>query len=95
MQTLHRLTTHTIDPLLQCHGLCGEADAVLLMQEGVALLADESALAVLQAFTVPLYVLQADLTARGIADYPDWVTLIDDAEWVKLTVQYQRNIPWD
>ena len=43
-------------------------------------------------FEVPVYALKTDVEARGALARCASVNLIDDLEWVTLTLQYQRCI---
>ena len=65
-------------------------DAVLLLQDAVL-----QALPSLPNFRCPVFVRKADADARGIsASLPAEITLIDDREWVALTLQHDRTISW-
>ncbi|WP_105189848.1 DsrH/TusB family sulfur relay protein [Pseudoalteromonas sp. T1lg48] len=48
--------------------------------------------AAFSSFEVPVYALKTDVDARGAQAYCTGVHLIDDLEWVTLTLQYQRCI---
>ncbi|WP_105198869.1 DsrH/TusB family sulfur relay protein [Pseudoalteromonas sp. T1lg10] len=43
-------------------------------------------------FEVPVYALKTDVDARGTQSRCSKVQLIDDLEWVALTLQFQRCI---
>ncbi|QGX38474.1 sulfurtransferase complex subunit TusB [Permianibacter aggregans] len=65
-------------------------DAVLLLQDAVL-----QALSSSLSFQCPVFVRKADADARGIsASLPADIKLIDDREWVALTLQHDKTISW-
>ena len=43
-------------------------------------------------YGVPVFALHLDVTARGATEKAQGVTLIDDKQWVELTLEYARLI---
>lgn len=65
-------------------------DAVLLLQDAVL-----QAWSLSPNFQCPVFVRKADADARGIsASLPADIKLIDDREWVALTLQHDKTISW-
>ncbi|PWC09345.1 sulfurtransferase complex subunit TusB [Brenneria corticis] len=82
-----------IDALLRC---LGPGDALVLLQDGViaALANSETASRLLRA-SIPLYVLQNDADARGVAaQISNNFSLISYTQFVQLTVQYPQQLAW-
>lgn len=82
-----------IDALLRC---LGPEDALVLLQDGViaALANSETASRLLNA-SIPLYVLQNDADARGLAaQISNNFSLISYNQFVQLTVQYSQQLAW-
>lgn len=98
MATLHLLSRSPFADLsgASCLRLLGAGDGLLLTGDAVyALQADSRPFAVLSALPAdrPLFALAEDLEARGIAA-PDFVEAIDYAEFVELTLRFERVNSW-
>lgn len=98
MATLHVLShSPFVDSCLSsCLRLLGSQDALLLCGDATyALIADTAARQMLDARAeqLRLYVLDEDSKARGLA-MPEWVTSIDYAVFVELSVQYDKVNTW-
>ncbi|MGL4858352.1 MAG: sulfurtransferase complex subunit TusB [Enterobacteriaceae bacterium] len=76
--------------------LISPGDALLLTQDGViAALAGSEHSRQLLACHVPLYALESDLLARGIASLCDpAITIIDYGKFVELSEQHMQQILW-
>ena len=82
-----------------CLRLALPGSAILLIEDGVYAARKPSSAAdkLLQALeNHPLYALQADLQARGLAaeSLVDGVQLVDYDGFVKLTTEYDRTQSW-
>lgn len=94
LHTLSRSPYHTdIDAILRC---VLPQDALLLLQDGViAALGQGNMVVRLLAFGIPVYVLQEDVNARGLAEQISTSTiLIDYTEFVRLTAQHAVQLAW-
>ncbi|OSM95901.1 MULTISPECIES: sulfurtransferase complex subunit TusB [Lonsdalea] len=74
----------------------GRDDAILLFQDGVtAALADAAMFTLIMAVGVPVYVLQEDVEARGLAaQISNKSTLIDYNYFVRLTALHPGQMAW-
>lgn len=91
MATLHLL--YSIESLNDCQKALSSDDAILLLQEGVYLLANNCPLPI----SIECYALQADIDARGITlahTKKNNLSIIDDATFVDLVMQFTNNISW-
>ncbi len=77
-------------------GLVSDADAVLLIQNGVLLgIKGNRYLTALLRSGASVYVLQEDLAARGLIEQiSDRVRVIDYNGFVSLTVKHQQHFSW-
>lgn len=77
--------------LADCLTLCAAGDAIVLIEEGVYTIADSA----LKEIEQPVYALQADLQARGLSDkVPATVQIINDDEFVALTIKHDKVVSW-
>ena len=76
--------------------LVGDADALLLMQDGVAAALENSvAQRHISVLTCPVYVLVEDLQARGlIGQISHKVMPIDYTGFVDLTEKHAQHVAW-
>lgn len=94
-----RHSPHTDNRFAGCLRVLGSEQALLLTEDAVyALLPDSLAatqLSLLPA-AVQLYVLQADMLARGLAldDLPSRVQIIDYPDMVVVCAKYSKVISW-
>jgi tRNA 2-thiouridine synthesizing protein B len=75
-----------------------EGDELILVEDAVyAAIADHKANALLTSVSLPVYVLQPDIEARGLALCPKKQTLqaVDFAGFVDLTTRHQSSITWE
>ncbi|MDN4503249.1 sulfurtransferase complex subunit TusB [Alteromonadaceae bacterium BrNp21-10] len=80
--------------LSQCLASIGEADGLLLIEDGTyGLLQLDSVLAALSASN-KLYVLTQDATARGLNSNNNEVNWVDYAGFVNLTIEYPKSLSW-
>ena len=101
MSVLHIVNKSPYDrnSLETCLRLALPGSAILLIEDGVYAARKPSSAAdkLLQALgNHPLYALQADLQARGLAaeSLVDGVQLVDYDGFVKLTTEYDRTQSW-
>jgi tRNA 2-thiouridine synthesizing protein B len=101
MSVLHIVNKSPYDrnSLDTCLRLALPGSAILLIEDGVYAARKPSSAAdnLLQALeNHPLYALQADLQARGLAaeSLVDGVQLVDYDGFVKLTTEYDRTQSW-
>ncbi|MFK7160903.1 DsrH/TusB family sulfur metabolism protein [Marinospirillum sp. MEB164] len=85
MPSLHQIN-HP-HKLAQALPLMQAEDAIVLVEQGVNLLQQPIQL------TQPLYALKKDCQARAITPHAT-CTLIDHAQWVALTLEYDRVCSW-
>lgn len=86
----------TNDALRSCLGVAAPGDPVLLYEDGVYAAAQGTASApwVQTALgTRPIYALQADLQARGIAKVVDGIQVVDYGGFMAL-VEAHNVVPW-
>lgn len=89
MNTLHLLTSNeSFDRLTEQAFLVGPDDAIVLMAEGVY-----SAFSS-QNLHRPVYVLNSDLSLRGLNPRDISGKLIDYNELIALLTQFSRSISW-
>ncbi len=87
MTALH-LVNHAA-ALRDCLAVAADDDAVLLIENGVYMAAKEIAPA------RPLYALDVDVGARGLADrLADHVQVVTDADFVGLVVAHSPIVTW-
>lgn len=87
MATLHLVNRQSA--LGPCLAVAGDADAVLLLEDGVY--GGVAALAPKR----PLHALAPDVLARGLrARLGDQVVLVTDAEFVSLVERHQPVVTW-
>lgn len=94
LHTLSRSPYHTdLDAMLRC---VLPRDALLLLQDGViAALAQGNVVARLLALGIPVYALQEDVNARGLAEQISTsILLVDYTEFVRLTAQHAVQLAW-
>ncbi|WP_330926402.1 sulfurtransferase complex subunit TusB [Candidatus Sororendozoicomonas aggregata] len=91
MRTLH-IINKTGNPLVLCQRVLTEKDGILLIEDGVYLLAECAGTLTRLSQQHPIYALEADVNARGmttnsieLASYPRFVTLV---------AEYDRAISW-
>ena len=78
----------------QVAGVIAAGDALLLLEDGVYCLRNEREFAEL-AGAAPVYVLAADLRARGLDDKPpDGVAVVDYDGFVALCAAYDKTLSW-
>ena len=94
MSTLHTINK-TGQPLELCLRSLLPGDAILLLEDGVyALFAADDVLSEVLG-DVPVYVLEADVLARGINNRNDLdITVIDYAGFVELTECHDKVMSW-
>ena len=94
---LHTLNSTPLSAATRdCCNLLGSDDAVILFGDGVyCAIAGSNSSATLSASGAAIYALAADVQAAGItARLADHVTIIDYAEFVAISVRYQRQMAW-
>ncbi|MBX9447748.1 sulfurtransferase complex subunit TusB [Dickeya chrysanthemi] len=94
LHTLAHSPYHTdLDALLRN---IGEGDVILLLQDGViAALSGASINERILTSGVPVYALQEDVAARGLADQiSTTIVLIGYTEFVQLTALHSRQLAW-
>ena len=101
MSTLHTVnkSPFSTQSLISCLGHCKEGDAVLMIEDGVYGGLEGSGLSETVkglAANVSLYVLDGDVTARGIAPEKllSEVKAVDYAGFVDLVAQHDRTQSW-
>jgi tRNA 2-thiouridine synthesizing protein B len=78
--------------LLRC---ASAGDSVLLIENGVYSLTEATFLSALSDAGLTLYVLQADIAARGLQQYINTdVTMVDDAGFVALVCEHRKTVSW-
>lgn len=90
---LHTLNKASDTGLKQeCTQSLGPEDALLLMEDAVLAVRDDSWRSSLPC---PLYVLEADIQARGLGPFlPEAVACIDYAGFVSLCCEFDNVINW-
>jgi len=69
-------------------------DAIILIEDGV-IAALHSALSKSSLTETPIYILEADLMARGLRErVKNDITVVTDSEFVKLCCQYSKTVSW-
>lgn len=93
--TLHIVTNSPFSSpaLTQCLARMAENDGLVLIQDGVYILAEQQ-LPVQINTTDKVYVLSEDMQARGLKCTHSNISVIDYAEFVALTLAYQRTLSW-
>lgn len=84
--TLHWIRQQTLTAWLHEHGdMLHHGDALLLTDHATEQLPQ----------TPPcrhaIYVLEAEVTAQRL---PDYITRLDDAQWLQLVLEYDHQITW-
>lgn len=86
----------TSSALSECLERIGHQDALLLISEGVyAVNSSGETKIALQSLADRLFVLESDLSARGLSN--DTLTqpqLIDHTQWVELVVKFPKSLSW-
>lgn len=83
--------THTA--LTQCLRALGQEDSLILIEDGVLLLANPAFAPNLPSAT-RLFALQPDGDARGISIDPDIATAVEFPQFVELVTQHQKTMSW-
>jgi tRNA 2-thiouridine synthesizing protein B len=96
------MVLHTVnkkgEALLRCLSLLADADALLLIEDGVYAAQDTSGNVALwqqHAGTMRCFVLESDVAARGITD--NLLPHFDVVTWqqfVALTLEYDKVVSW-
>lgn len=89
--TLHILSSANPSKLLLANDTLQPKDALLLLGDGVYQLPSLTSCVVTE---VLYYVRESDLLQRGLNLSFKNVTLIDDAQWVALTLEHSPIITW-
>ena len=84
------------DCLTECLRVCNRDDVILLLEDGVyAALADSAWIAQLTAQAAAVYVLEADVAARGIAArIAPGIETVDYNGFVQLCVEQTGMLAW-
>lgn len=83
--TLHWIRRHTLTEWLQEHGdMLNAGDALLLTDRATESLPQAS------PCHQAIYVLAAEVAAQ----LPDYITRLDDAQWLGLVLEYNHQITW-
>lgn len=69
-------------------------DGVIFSQDGVYAFRQAQFIKLMLQQKVTCYALQEDMLARGIKQQHDDVRVVDYAQWVALTLDYQQQICW-
>ncbi|GGD78102.1 sulfurtransferase complex subunit TusB [Lacimicrobium alkaliphilum] len=88
---LHILTESPgTDTFRQCFASISQGDGLLLIQNGVYMNTEH------QMFSpvAKIFALAADRQARGLTDLSPEINLIDYAEFVELTLKYDKTVTW-
>ena len=82
--------------LHDCLARCSAEDGILLTEDGVyAALANSPHRSALESSGATIYVLQADLEARGLmSDISPSATSVDERRFVQLTLEYDNVVSW-
>ncbi len=91
MRTLH-IINKTGNPLTLCQRALTEKDSILLIEDGVYLLAESSDTLTLLSQQHPIYALEADVNARGMV--ANSIELASYQRFVTLVSEYDRTISW-
>ena len=95
-ETLHIINKSSGHSALytDCYNTLLPGDAILLIESAVYSACGQQACDILK-HQVPLYALNIDIQARGLAQrIHSQVTSIDDDTFVSLTCQYKKSISW-
>lgn len=92
-------TLHTVNKPGQALELCLRSlllgDAILLLEDGVYALLEASDVLKEVTLDVPLYVLEADIAARGVSNHQDLdISAVDYAGFVELTETHDKVMSW-
>ena len=80
--------------LQECLATMSDDDALLLLQDGVTFASNKDALKEIQSRKV--FLLKHDCQARALIPFiPKTMSLIDDKEFVELTLTYNQIIRWN
>lgn len=92
---LHCLLTERSRAVSDCRAMLKPGDSVLLVDSGVALLAEPRWLDELAAI-VPVQVLAGDAAARGLQAVAkaQGFALLSDSEWVDAVVHHEQILSW-
>ena len=93
MNTLH-IINKSGDPFLLCSRALTTGDALILIEDGIYLLSTEQNKLADIAQRHSIFILDADLTARGIDINAVTSTVTDYQGFVKLTTQYDNTLSW-
>lgn len=94
--TLHTVNKAGNPPALlhSCLRMSSSGDAILLLQDGVYLV-NSPILTQLVDSGVDVFILRADMEARGLAMNPELrINPVDYAGFVALSCQYSKTISW-
>lgn len=82
--TLHWIRQQTLTAWLQEHSdILGDSDALLLTDHATAQLPQTS------PCSHAIYALEAEVAAQRL---PDYITRLDDAQWLQLVLEYDHQI---
>lgn len=79
--------------LQHCAERCQVDDGILLLQDAVYAL-QHPLLKQLTTKGLTVYVLQNDLEARGLSLENTAIHLVNDEQWLRLCVQYDKVMSW-
>ncbi len=98
MTTLHTISKAPSDTSLwqSCLSALLPGDALLMIENGVYAASQTSIIRQLQSMNdVSLYLLSADIEARGLAEQiRTEATLVDDQQFVALCCQHAKVVSW-
>ena len=86
MTTLHLILASSASGIAALPELIAQGDAILLASDGCYLYPEIPD-------SVPCYVLGQDAAVRGLS-YPQDVRLIQDEEWLNLTLSFDNQVSW-
>lgn len=91
---LFMLNQPNLTRLQECLATMSDDDALLLLQDGVTFASNKDALKEIQSRKV--FLLKHDCKARALIPLiPKTMSLIDDKEFVELTLTYNQIIRWN
>ncbi|WJG11175.1 sulfurtransferase complex subunit TusB [Aliiglaciecola sp. LCG003] len=93
---LHKFVDSPYDTLTlqQSISRVNASDGVLLLENAVYVLQSSSLMETILCTGAKVYVIEDDMLARGISSHHSKISLINYAQFVQLTLEYQQVISW-
>lgn len=94
MTILHHIQTSTVNDnaLAVCINYASESDSILLSGDAVYAIFNTDLINKLSSFS--LYLLESDISARGLINKANSYQLIDYVQFVSLVEQHSKVISW-